>query len=662
MAISSPSSTLTSSFQGMRIESKTRVTSPEEDNFDDAKYANDMRFKSTLEDIFKRYTENYTEEDDEIDLETGEIVVNNGRIASLPDVPRNGLWAELDDQEAASSSLLDLYGVDTDTSVVNGAGNETDDESEQSAPETPDDIVCTNKYRTYSGRYLVDSPIDVQVSDKLMQSHGDFVKGNEHLRVENHVKENARDNEIWNNIPHLDTLSSVENIRESLEQAIQALSKHLSILQKQHRDLDHKSPKATSASQTPEESPRYEIPETPFTIYSRCLESPASSSVQGLPANSPSSLKRKHEKVQQATSPSLARQISSTSQRYSTTSNGSPTKKLYRSPRSPLSNDDDDSPDELSNSGGSSRGGTVRQFQSNVQDRLKPHHPNPRGRRGFSAIDSPKRPTTTATRIIPITPHRIKFEPNFNLSITPSPSRTVAETPQGVSPMPRAKNPAPRTLGCTNTLNISSNASPKPLVSDRSTVPEYKPQTANSSPVTITTTPLNNERMIKDSFEFTVRAVTKFQTPSRSYKSPLLEKPRRLPVTAPIHKTVSFSVDTMDDSRDDDTEDDDSYENYDEADNTDHDDGDDEDEGEYQDEGKEGDEDEDEIAITPIRIGSARKPSPEKRYLTPRSMSRSSSLSTASRSSSLVTPTRKITALLGIESESNELSLVPDSV
>ena len=69
-----------------------------------------LRFKSRLEAIFDKYDKDFTGVGDEIDIRTGEIVVNNGHLEDLPyeanaEGPR---WDEED--EEASSSDEDMTG------------------------------------------------------------------------------------------------------------------------------------------------------------------------------------------------------------------------------------------------------------------------------------------------------------------------------------------------------------------------------------------------------------------------------------------------------------------------------------------------------------------------------------------------------------------------
>jgi len=46
---------------------------------------NDLRLKSAFETIFAKYSKDFTNTGDEIDLETGEIIVDNGHIHSMRD-------------------------------------------------------------------------------------------------------------------------------------------------------------------------------------------------------------------------------------------------------------------------------------------------------------------------------------------------------------------------------------------------------------------------------------------------------------------------------------------------------------------------------------------------------------------------------------------------
>jgi hypothetical protein len=67
---------------------------PEEEVSDDwdlqtARAQNDMKLKSIFENIFAKYGQDFTEVGDEIDLETGDIVVDNGHLLGLQEEDRN---------------------------------------------------------------------------------------------------------------------------------------------------------------------------------------------------------------------------------------------------------------------------------------------------------------------------------------------------------------------------------------------------------------------------------------------------------------------------------------------------------------------------------------------------------------------------------------------
>ncbi|KAL1622620.1 hypothetical protein SLS56_008667 [Neofusicoccum ribis] len=87
------------------------------DHYDDLselereRYQNDMRLKNTFEHIFEKYSRDFSGIGDEIDLETGEIVVNNGHIVHIQDERDTGEgfddWEEGDDDD--DNGLYDRY-------------------------------------------------------------------------------------------------------------------------------------------------------------------------------------------------------------------------------------------------------------------------------------------------------------------------------------------------------------------------------------------------------------------------------------------------------------------------------------------------------------------------------------------------------------------------
>lgn len=80
----------------------------------EARFHNDQRLKSIFEGIFEKYEKDFTDVGDEIDLESGSILVNNGHIATMDgegDTGERGFW--LFDAEA-SGSEGQLEGEDGD--------------------------------------------------------------------------------------------------------------------------------------------------------------------------------------------------------------------------------------------------------------------------------------------------------------------------------------------------------------------------------------------------------------------------------------------------------------------------------------------------------------------------------------------------------------------
>ncbi|PLB34395.1 Myb-like DNA-binding domain protein [Aspergillus candidus] len=83
--------------------SETNQQDPDEShqvNLQEARFHNDQRLKSIFEGIFEKYEKDFTDVGDEIDLESGSILVNNGHIATMDgegDTGERGFW--LFDQE-----------------------------------------------------------------------------------------------------------------------------------------------------------------------------------------------------------------------------------------------------------------------------------------------------------------------------------------------------------------------------------------------------------------------------------------------------------------------------------------------------------------------------------------------------------------------------------
>ena len=68
-----------------------------------------LKFKSRLEAIFDKYDRDFSGVGDEVDIQTGEVVVNNGHLAQLPDED-DVLELASDDEWASESSDDDILG------------------------------------------------------------------------------------------------------------------------------------------------------------------------------------------------------------------------------------------------------------------------------------------------------------------------------------------------------------------------------------------------------------------------------------------------------------------------------------------------------------------------------------------------------------------------
>lgn len=83
------------------------------DDFDvqEARAQNDLRLKSVFESIFEKYGKDFSDVGDEIDLQTGEIIVNNGHLSGLQgedDIGQNGGPSQEGEPLSPVSSSLDF--------------------------------------------------------------------------------------------------------------------------------------------------------------------------------------------------------------------------------------------------------------------------------------------------------------------------------------------------------------------------------------------------------------------------------------------------------------------------------------------------------------------------------------------------------------------------
>lgn len=79
---------------------------PTDDALDNARYSNDMTLKNRFESIFAKYSQDFTGIGDEIDIVTGEVVVNNGHLESIEDETDPGLENRSGGFTTAGRSIL----------------------------------------------------------------------------------------------------------------------------------------------------------------------------------------------------------------------------------------------------------------------------------------------------------------------------------------------------------------------------------------------------------------------------------------------------------------------------------------------------------------------------------------------------------------------------
>lgn len=91
--------------------------------------ANDLRLKSRFERIFDKYTRDFTEVGDEIDLVTGDVVVDNGHLSSMQHEQDTGRSASSQFVRAFAEGLEKEDGVDSEDSDELDAENDSQDGS-----------------------------------------------------------------------------------------------------------------------------------------------------------------------------------------------------------------------------------------------------------------------------------------------------------------------------------------------------------------------------------------------------------------------------------------------------------------------------------------------------------------------------------------------------
>ena len=133
----------------MEIPSKRRrVSSYKDSNLEihELRARNDLKLKSTFESIFEKYSQDFHGVGDEIDLETGEIVVNNGHLRGMRDEIDVGY--DIDDTEAdelANDLLSDVGQEDLSVDYMEKSLNLRYEEQEQhttiASPEAPHSIM-----------------------------------------------------------------------------------------------------------------------------------------------------------------------------------------------------------------------------------------------------------------------------------------------------------------------------------------------------------------------------------------------------------------------------------------------------------------------------------------------------------------------------------------
>ncbi|KAK5120350.1 hypothetical protein LTR85_006289 [Meristemomyces frigidus] len=150
-------------------EAEDAVSDADEDEYDDtqlqqARTTHNQQLKSRFESIFAKYERDFTGVGDEIDLETGEIVVDNGHLANMRQ--------ELDSGKGASLQFFTDFAEDLEHGDEDGSsgGSGSSDESVDSADESDADM---EDEESTSG----DDAEDMQL-DPFLQQLSDAAAGN----------------------------------------------------------------------------------------------------------------------------------------------------------------------------------------------------------------------------------------------------------------------------------------------------------------------------------------------------------------------------------------------------------------------------------------------------------------------------------------------------
>ncbi|KAI9818963.1 MAG: hypothetical protein M1832_004131 [Thelocarpon impressellum] len=121
--------------------------------------ANDQRLKSRFEEIFQKYGNDFTDLGDEIDLKTGEIVVNKGHLEDMRDELDTGVVAvDQDDTEAELQT--------SPSAIAEGLWMREALRDRTPPPEVPSDAAIIRQFGPDLGRRVADYVKDLRPLDE----------------------------------------------------------------------------------------------------------------------------------------------------------------------------------------------------------------------------------------------------------------------------------------------------------------------------------------------------------------------------------------------------------------------------------------------------------------------------------------------------------------
>lgn len=150
--------------------------SSQEIDVGEARRANDLKLKSRFESIFEKYSKDFSFVGDEIDLSTGEIIINNGHIRGMQNEQDVGddIWADFHPDESGDDAQNDDEPAGKDATAHTNADDQkcvdSETDSSRNIPETGEHIGGTHNGQSQDGGLATPYELDADSrSDALVR-------------------------------------------------------------------------------------------------------------------------------------------------------------------------------------------------------------------------------------------------------------------------------------------------------------------------------------------------------------------------------------------------------------------------------------------------------------------------------------------------------------